>query len=100
MRIGAPERKQIANEIGRLCGGVDAAKEERLRKSAAALLTRARRMSSQDFVKQRADLEDEARRIIGSISPADVIRNEVEYALGELLSNARLVEALAARLQL
>ena len=47
-----------------------------------------------------AALEKAARQIIGIISPADVVRNEVEYTIAELLSNARLAAALAARLQL
>jgi hypothetical protein len=94
------ERKQVADEIGRLVGGVDAAKEERLRAAVGKLLTRARRLSNQDFEDQQDQLEEEARQLIGSISPADVIRNEIEYSIAELLSNARLAEALAARLQL
>jgi hypothetical protein len=93
-------RKQVADEIGRLVGGVDETKEMQLRKAVAALLTRARRMSSEDFEDQRDQLEEDARQLIGPISPADVIRNEVEYSIAELLSNARLAEALAARLQL
>ena len=94
------KRAQIADEIGRLVGGVDAAKEENLKKTVAALLTRARRMSDEDFETQHTQLEEEARRIIGPIGPAEVIRNEIEYSIGELLSNARLPAALAARLQL
>jgi hypothetical protein len=94
------KRKLIAKEIGRLVGGVDETKETQLRKAVAGLLTRARRMSDQDFEEQRDQLEEDARQLVGPISPADIIRNEVEYSIAELLSNARLAEALAARLQL
>jgi hypothetical protein len=94
------QRQKIAAEVGRLVGGVDAAKEEDLKKAVAALLTRARRFKSEDFEDQRAELEKAARQIVGSISPADVIRNEIEFAIAELLSNERLAAALAARLQL
>ena len=94
------QRQKIAAEIGRLVGGVDVAKEEQLKKGVAALLTKARKLTAQEFEDQRAALEKAARQLVGAISPADVIRNEIEYALAELLSNARLAAALAARLQL
>lgn len=94
------KRAKIAGEIGRLVGGVDAAREEKVIKAVAALLTRARRLSATDFAEQRAGLEKTAQHILGAISPADVLRNEIEYSLAELLSNARLPTALAARSEL
>jgi hypothetical protein len=94
------QRKKIAAEIGRLVGGVDAAKEEQIKKEVAALLTRCHKLDSQDFEDQRGELDEAARQIIGAISPADVIRNEIEYTIAELLSNVRLAAALAARLRL
>jgi hypothetical protein len=94
------QRKKIAAEIGRLVGGVDAAKEEEMKKAVSALLTRARKLSPREFEQQRADLDKTVREIIGPISPADILRNEIEYSIAELLSNVRLTAALAARLQL
>jgi hypothetical protein len=94
------QRKKIAAEIGRLVGGVDAAKEDEVNKAVADLLTRARKLNVQDFEEQRAQLDKTAQQIIGAISPADIVRNEIEYSIAELLSNARLMAALAARLQL
>jgi hypothetical protein len=94
------QRKKIAAEIGRLVGGVDAAKEDEVNKAVAALLTRAHKLNAREFEEQRAELDKAARQIIGAISPADIVRNEIEYSIAELLSNARLTAALAARLQL
>ena len=94
------KRKQIAAEIGRLVGGVNAAKETKAKKAVVDLLTRARKLSSEEFDDQVEELTQAARDIIGKTSPADVIRNEVEYCLAELLSNTALSAALAARLQL
>ncbi len=48
----------------------------------------------------RAELESAARAIVGGLSPADIVRNEIEYSLAELLSNGRLAAALKARLEL
>jgi hypothetical protein len=93
-------RKKVATEIGRLVGGVDAGKEQKVSKAVTALLTRVRKLSAADFDDQRDELEKEARQLIGDISPADVVRNEIEYTIAELLSNPRLPAALAARLQL
>jgi hypothetical protein len=94
------QRKKVAAEIGRLVGGVDAAKEEKISKAVTTLLTRARKLSAVEFEEQREALEKEAGQLIGDISPADVIRNEIEYTIAELLTNPRLLAALAARLQL
>ena len=94
------QRKKIAAEVGRLVGGVDALKEDQAKKAVTALLTRARKLTSDDFKAQRGELDKAARQIIGRTSAADVIRNEIEYSIAELLSNGRLTEALAARLQL
>jgi hypothetical protein len=93
-------RDRIAAEVGRLVGGVNEAKERRLTKAATALLNKAHRLTKQQFDQQLPELEKAAREIVGTITPTQVIRNEIEYSLAELLSNPRLAAVLTVKMQL
>jgi hypothetical protein len=47
----------------------------------------------------RAELEKEARQLVGQVPPTLVLHNVVEHTLAELLSNPRLAAAIDARLK-
>jgi len=83
----------------RALAGVEADKSERVAARMVALLGKARGLSDEEFKTQKADLEKEVDKIVGDVSPVEVLRREAEYALAELLSNPRLGEALDARLK-
>lgn len=91
-------RETIAEEIGRLVGGLDTEKCHRVGSRAVELLIQARSMKEEEFTAQRGALEKTARDLIGSDGPLDVVRKVLEQALAELLSNPRLGPALAGRL--
>jgi hypothetical protein len=92
-------RQDIADAVGRLVGGLDADKASAVGDKAVQLLIRVRALKEAEFKAQRAELEKEARELVGNAGPLDVLRHLVEYALAELLSNPRLPQAVAARLQ-
>jgi hypothetical protein len=92
-------RQEITDDIVRLAAGVDTKKADKLADQIDALLTRAHGMNKAEFKKKQAELETTARKLLASVGPLDVLRNEVEYALAELLANPRLSAALAARLK-
>lgn len=92
------KRDEIAEEVGWLVVGVDVEKSSRVAARAAALLSKARSLSAEDYKKQRHELEHEADRIVGDVGAVAVLEHTIEHALAELLSNPRLASALAARL--
>jgi hypothetical protein len=92
-------RQDLADQVGRLVGGLDADKANAVGDKAVQLLIRVRALKDAEFKEQRAELEKEARDLVGNVGPLDVLRHLAEYALAELLSNPRLAHAVAARLQ-
>ena len=91
------KRDDLGEEIGLLVAGVDKDKSGKVSKDVIALLARARTLNEDNYKKQRPELVKRARRIVADMGPTDVLRNLVEYALAELLSNARLEQALKRR---
>ena len=61
------------------------------------LLIQVRALTEDEFKAQRGEWEKAARQIIGEVSPFEVMRHQLEYALAELLSNPRLEAALELR---
>lgn len=92
-------RDDLAEDLGWLWGGLDHDRNKALRGDVVALLNKARRMSPEEFKKQRAELEKEARSFGADVLATDVLRHAAERALALLLSNPRLGEALQARLK-
>jgi hypothetical protein len=90
-------REDLSEEVGRLVAGLDADKATEVGDQVVQLLIRARALKEEEFRKQRPELEKEARQLLGELGPFDVMRNVMEVALAELLSNPRLPAALAAR---
>jgi hypothetical protein len=92
-------RDDVSEHVGLLLAGLDDAKADKISEDVVELLIQARNMKDDEFKAQRKDLEKTARDIIGDVGPTDVLRNIVERALAELLSNPRLPAALDARLK-
>jgi hypothetical protein len=90
-------REELSDAVGRLVGGLDADKAGKASDQVVQLLIRTRALKAEEFKKQRAELEKEARKIVGEMSPLQVIRHVVEQDLAELLSNPRLTAALDAQ---
>ncbi len=92
-------REEVAGEVGRLVGGINEDRAERVAEQALALLDRARGLSAEQFKKLRPELERKARELAGRADALAVLRHSTEYALAELLSNPQLANALKARLE-
>jgi hypothetical protein len=93
------KRDDIADEISRLVAGLDQKKADKVNDDVVALLIRVRGLKDADFQKQRAELDQAARKVIGNVTAHDVLRNQTELALAELLSNPRLHAVLSVRLK-
>jgi hypothetical protein len=92
-------RHEVSEEVGHLVAGIDADRLSRVSDQVVQLLIVARSLKDNEFKKERPELEKKARHIVGDIGPTDVLRNVIEQALAELLSNPRLPAALEARLK-
>lgn len=92
-------RVAVADEVGRLLGGVDAEKADEFGNKAIQLMIVSRGLSDDEFKTQRADLDKKVRDLAAGMGPTEIVRNAIEYRLAELLSNPRLTAALDARLK-
>src|SRR5262249_12051859 len=92
-------RDAAAEQVGWLVAGPDAGRSGTVRDQVMALLDRARGLNDADFAKQRPELEKAARQLVGAVTPLDVIRNYLEWAVAQLLSNPRLPAAVDALLK-
>jgi hypothetical protein len=92
-------RDDVSERVGFLLAGLDEARADKISEDVVDLLIKARGLKDDEFKVQRKELEKAARDIVGEVGPTDVIRNVVERALAELLSNPRLAAALDARLK-
>jgi hypothetical protein len=93
------KREEIADNVSHAVAGVDADKGEQVNDTVLAWLIRGRRLGEKEFDAKRGELEKEAREIVSNIRPDEVLRNRVEFALAELLSNPRLPAVLERRLK-
>jgi hypothetical protein len=92
-------RDDLADDLGWLLGGLDAARAKTVREEVTALVNKAHKLHDDAFAKQKADLEQEARAIGADVGSMKVLQHAVERTLARLLSNPRLVPALEARLK-
>src|SRR5262249_3787692 len=92
-------RQTVGPQVGSLVAGLDAERAQQVSDRVVQWLIRVRAMSDDEFKKERDELEEEARKIVGDVGPTEVLRHVVEQALAELLSNPRLEAALEARLK-
>jgi hypothetical protein len=92
-------RDQVAEEVGRLVGGLDSEKAGKINDQVVQWLIVVRSLKEDEFKTQRPDLEKRARDIVGTVGPTEVIRNFLEHSLADVLSNPRLVAAINARLK-
>jgi hypothetical protein len=100
---GEDNKKQtcedVATEVAQLLAGSNSEQQKQIQEKATELLVRAQALKDSDFKKQKTSLEKEARKIVGEVSPIDVLGHIVENNLAELLANPRLVPALQIELQ-
>jgi hypothetical protein len=90
-------RDDVAYQVGWLVAGLDTAAEQKVRDKVTKLLNSAAKLGEKEYAAKRAELNKEARAILGKLGPTDVIRHFMERLLAETLSNHRLAAAVAAR---
>jgi len=92
-------RTNVANDVAWSVAGLDLKEQAKIRDEALKLLDRAYGLSSDDMVKQQAELKAAIHKITGKATPLDVIKHVLEQDLAEMISNPRLLPAVEARLQ-
>ncbi len=88
-------KDDTTDQLGELAGGLSPTKTPAIIGKAARFLDAARKLSPTDFKNQLPPLQDEARKLGGSIDPVVCIRHWMESDLADLLSNPQLPQALA-----
>lgn len=92
-------REEIADVSSRLLAGIHQKKSERIHDMVFGLLTRAHDLGDDEVAAKLPALEKEVEELIGKTSATDVMRNVIELAVAEWLSNPRLLAALDVRLK-
>jgi len=92
-------KAEASSQVAVLLAGFDPADQEPIRKKAADWLDRAKAMSDDQLKRNRGQLEQSARAIVGQIDPVLQLRHWLEQEIAELLSNPELPAALTARIK-
>jgi hypothetical protein len=92
-------RDNLALELAWHVAGLDERKSAKIVKGVLDLLNEARALKDAEFAAKKPVLERRARKLIGEVDPAEVLRNHTLYVLADLLSNPRLAAAIEARLK-
>lgn len=93
------QRDTIAEQVGWLVAGLDAARAKQVAGQVAKLLDQVHALKDPDYKKQRPELEKKALALLGKVGNLTVLRNILEHRLAELLSNPFLEAAVQARLK-
>jgi hypothetical protein len=90
------QRDEIADGVAKLLAGVDAKRAEKTHDQVIAILCQARTLSEEDYKKKQPNLEKEIDDLVEETGPSEIVKNIVQLALADLLSNPRLAAALDA----
>lgn len=94
---GADEEMQAtAEEVGQLVAGSDAAKSKRVTEQALAWLKANKGLTDDQFASRHDALEASAKKLVGDVSPIQVLSNWLDGEIAELLSNPQLPAAIDA----
>lgn len=88
--------QETAAEVSRLVAGLDGAKAKAIADLAAAWLKNGRRLSDQEYAAKRGELETTAQKIVGDLSPIEILGHFLENEVATLLSNPELPHAIDA----
>jgi hypothetical protein len=101
--LGAPAfaamRQTVGSKVGLLVAGLDTARAGTISRQVVDLLDKAHAGKAPEFAKIRADLESNARQIVGNVSAFDVLHHFMLGRMASLLSNPHLHAMLTLRLQ-
>jgi hypothetical protein len=88
--------QETASEVGRLASGLDGAKGKEIAEGVVDWLRANKRLSDQEFSSRHAELEDSARKVVGDLSPVEVLSHFLENEIAMLISNPELPQAVDA----
>jgi hypothetical protein len=96
-------RAFVMQEVGWHLGGLDVNKRQKVSEDAGKFLDQAYSMSDdelkREFRKYTVGLRADMGKLVNPNGPMDIIKNVLEQDVAELLSNPRLLPAIAAREQ-
>lgn len=93
------KRDEIADEIAWSVAGLDVTKADKIRDKVVVLLSKAHALDADEFKAKKAELEKEAKALVGEIGPDTLLRHDLEHILADMLSNPRLEAAINSRLK-
>jgi uncharacterized protein YbaA (DUF1428 family) len=96
--VFAAMRDEASEQVGLLLAGMDQAKSKVAAQKVADLLDKARKMTAAALESHRAELDREAKRIVGGADSFDELHHWMLGEMADLLSNPRLATVLSARI--
>jgi hypothetical protein len=101
IEITAPDAEDVdteiadtAEQVSRLVAGSDSAKAKQVAEQIGAWLKVAKSVPPEDLAAKRDAFEATAKKIVGDLSPLQVLSNWLEGEMAELLSNPQLPSAI------
>jgi hypothetical protein len=88
---------KTADDVGDLVAGMDQAQAKAIAGRVADWI-KANRQTADGSEAARAALEESAKKVVGEVSPIDVLNHWLEGEMAELLSNPQLSDAIDAML--
>jgi hypothetical protein len=87
-------RDDTAQEIGVYAAGINPSKPSGMIAKVTRFLSRVHGLSDDEYSQQQSSLEDEARKMLGTMDPVNTLRHWLEDELADLLSNPQLIQAI------
>jgi hypothetical protein len=85
-------RDDTAQQIGTFAGAPG--RNPAVIRNVKALLTKAHKLQNSEYADQQTELEDEARKLVGSVDPIPCVRHWMENEMANLLANPELLQAI------
>jgi hypothetical protein len=92
-------RDQVADDVALALAGLDVEKDTKISAQITAWLNKVRSLGPTDFKMRSAQLQQEAKALVGEVDPLQVVRNYLLRDMAEMLSNPQLPSAIAGRLK-
>jgi hypothetical protein len=90
----ADYRADVSQEIGEALCGFDSERAANTTNQVTQLLIVVASYKKDEFKMHRADIDARAQKILGSFTPADILKNVMDHVAAELLSNPELPSAI------
>jgi hypothetical protein len=92
-------RDQVADDVALALAGLDVEKDAKVSAEVTAWLNKVRALSPVEFKLRSAELQQQAKALVGEVDPLQVVRNYLLRDMAELLANPLLPAAIEGRLK-